>query len=114
MRDRMLVETYLSVKEIERLRDQRIELVEAQVRIDEQNLGALKEREQRLLRQATRYLPYKAKATPLPEHVVEEMVTMVNSRNVTEQRITAKQTESQELKTKFASDIRRFKELKGL
>ena len=116
MRDRMLVETYLSVEEIDRLRDQRMELLEAQIRIDEQNLAALKDRETRLLRQATRYLPYntKANASPLPAHVAEEMVSVVNSAQITRDRIGSKQPEKRELQNKFASDIRRFRELKGL
>ncbi|MGD9841439.1 MAG: DUF4124 domain-containing protein [Steroidobacteraceae bacterium] len=116
MRDRMLVEAYLSVKEIEQLRDQRLALVEAQLHIDEQNLTALQEREQRLLRQATRFLPYntKAGAAPLPEQLTEEMVTVVKSTDVSRQRIVAKQAEREELKAKFESDISRFKQLKGL
>lgn len=116
MRDRMLVEAYLSVKEIETLRDQRIGLVDAQIRLDEQNLAALKDREQRLLRQVQRYRPYSDKpaATPLPDHIAEEMINVVNSGKVTAERITAKQTEKQEALAKFDSDIKRFKELKGI
>lgn len=115
MRDRMLVETYLSVEEIERLRDQRIELVQAQIRSDEQSLDALNDREARLLKQAARYRPYntKANAPALPDHVAEEMVNLVNSKNTTIERIASKQTEKRDLQTKFDSDIRRFKELKG-
>ena len=113
MHDRMLVEAYLSVTEIEQLRDQRIALVESQIHLDEQNLKALQDREQRLLRQATRYLPYKTDGKALPENVIEDMVNVVNNRQVTQDRIAAKQTEEQELKTKFASDIKRFRELKG-
>lgn len=116
MRDRMLVEAYLSVKEIEQLRDQRIELIEAQIRIDEMNLKALQEREKQLLLQATRFLPYntKANARPLPESVTQDMVAVMNSTRVARERITAKQAESKELKVKFANDISRFKQLKGL
>ncbi len=116
MRDRMLVEAYLSVQEIENLRDQRVALVEAQIRLDEQNLTALKEREQRLLRQVQRFRPYsdQPNAAPMPDHIAEEMVNMVKSSAVTTQRITAKQSEKQEVVAKFSSDISRFKELKGI
>ncbi len=116
MRDRMLVEAYLSVKEIEALRDQRLALVESQMHLDEQNLGALRDREQRLMRQVLRFSPYsdKPNAAPIPDHIVEEMVTVMKSDTVTEERITSKQTEKQDLQVKFDSDIKRFKELKGI
>ncbi len=116
MRDRMLVEAYLSVQEIENLRDQRLGLVEAQIRVDEQNLTALKDREQRLLRQVQRFKPYsdKPNAGPMPDHITEEMVSVVKSGTVTHQRIIDKQAEKQEVQAKFASDIKRFKELKGI
>jgi hypothetical protein len=116
MRDRMLVEAYLSVQEIERLRDQRLALVESQIRIDQQNLSALNEREQRLLRQVQRFRPYSDKPTagPIPDHIVEEMINVVKSGAVTQERITNKQGEQQELQAKFAGDIKRFKELKGI
>jgi hypothetical protein len=116
LRDRMLVEAYLSVQEIERLRDQRLALVESQIRVDQQNLTALDEREQRLLKQVQRFKPYsdKANATPIPDHIAEEMVNVVKSSTVTQERIVSKQTEQKELQTKFASDIKRFKELKGI
>ena len=47
-RDRMLIETYLSVEDIERLRDQRLELLTAQYRMTEQNIANLRERQNRL------------------------------------------------------------------
>jgi hypothetical protein len=116
MRDRMLVEAYLSVPEIERLRDQRLALVDSQVRIDQQNLTALQDRQHRLLTQVQRFKPYsdKAGAAPIPDHVAEEMVNVVKSSAVTQERIASKQSEQKELQTKFASDIKRFKELKGI
>ncbi len=116
MRDRMLVEAYLSVPEIERLRDQRLALVDSQVRIDQQNLAALQDRQQRLLTQVQRFKPYsdKASAAPIPDHVAEEMVNVVKSSTVTQERIANKQGEQKDLQTKFASDIKRFKELKGI
>ncbi len=116
MRDRMLVEAYLSVQEIESLRDQRLGLLDSQIRLDEQNLAALKDREQRLLTQVQRYRPYSAKpkASAVPDHINEEMVSVVKSGSVTNERIVAKQAEKQELQAKFASDIKRFKELKGI
>jgi len=116
MRDRMLVEAYLSVKEIETLRDQRLGLLDAQMRFDEQNLLAYKDREQRLLRQIERYSPYndKPNATPVPDHMAEDMVNLIKSRDTATEHIASRLAERHELENKFASDIQRFKELKGI
>ena len=116
LRDRMLIDTYLSVADIERLRDQRIGLVEGQLQIDQQTLLSLKDRELRLLEQVKRFRPYsdKPNAQPIPANMVEDLVGAVNSRRVTEDRLTEKRAEQQDLQAKFTSDIKRFRELKGL
>src|SRR5688500_1291171 len=57
-RDRMLLETYLSVADIERLRDQRIELLVAQHRVTEQTVANMRERQSRLEQQIARFKPY--------------------------------------------------------
>lgn len=116
LRDRMLVDTYLSVQDIERLRDQRKDLVETQLRLSEQNIAGLRDRETRLIQQAQRYRPYsdKPQAPPLPDHIAEEMVNTVNGIAITQQAVKDKRSELQQLDAQFASDINRFKELKGI
>ena len=42
LRDRTLIDTYLTVEDIERLRDQRLELLVAQYRMTEQNIVSLR------------------------------------------------------------------------
>ena len=115
-RDRMLIETYLSVEDIERLRDQRLELLTAQYRITEQNISNLRERQSRLQTQIARFRPYSdnPSAPPLPDHLAEEMVNTVRSLRVYEQSLTRNRNEQTEVKSNFAADIRRFKELKGI
>lgn len=116
LRDRMLVDTYLSVADIERLRDQRIELVKNQLRLDEQTLVSLKDREQRMLEQIRRFKPYSTKrnAGPVPDHLNEDMASIVNSKAITEKRVAEKRAEEQQLQNQFATDMRRFKELRGI
>lgn len=114
--DRMLIETYLSVEDIERLRDQRLELLVAQYRVTEQNIANLRERQQRLEAQVARFKPYNPapNAPPLPDHLAEEMVNTVNGLRVYEESLETNRREQAELKASFAADIKRFKELKGL
>jgi len=115
MRDRMLIDTYLSVNDIERLRDQRLDLVQGQLMIDEQTLKALLERQKTALSVVQSFRPYSATSTRgIPDNMVLDMVSIANNLRITEDRIASKKTELQDLQAKFTSDILRFKELKGL
>ena len=115
-RDRTLLATYLTVADIERLRDQRLELLEQQSRVTEQYIANLREREARLMADAQRYRPYssKANAQPLPEHLAEEMVNTVNGLQVYQEELAKNTAERNELRAEFDADITRFKELKGI
>ena len=114
-RDRMLIDTYVSVEDIERLRDQRLELLDSQYRITEQNIRNLRERQTRLEGQIARFKPYsdKPNAPPLPDHLGEEMVNTVNGMRVYEETLTKTRAEQAEIKNSFGADIKRFRELKG-
>lgn len=115
-RDRTLLATYISVADIERLRDQRLELLEQQSRVTRQYIANLRERETRLMNDVQRFRPYSeaAKAPPLPDHLAEEIVNTVNGLQVYEQELTKNTTEQARLQSEFASDIARFKQLKGV
>lgn len=114
-RDRMLIETYGSVEDIERLRDQRIEQLDSQYRITELNIRNLRERQVRLEGQIARFKPYsnKPNAPPLPDHLGEEMVNTVNGVRVYEETLAKNRAEQAQITSSFAADIKRFKELKG-
>jgi len=114
-RDHVLNETYLTVADIERLRDQRLDLLEGQYRLTEQNIASLRERQSRLEAQITRFKPYNTSpgAPPLPDHLAEEMVNTVNGLKVYQETLTKNRLEQQQLTESFASDISRFRELKG-
>jgi hypothetical protein len=115
-RDRTLLATYLSVADIERLRDQRLELLEQQSRTTHQYIKNLRDRQARLMLDVQRYRPYSdsPKAAPLPDHVSEDIVNTVNGLQVYEQELTKLTAEQELLREEFAADIARFKELKGI
>lgn len=115
-RDRTLLATYLSVADIERLRDQRLELLVQQSALTEQYMANLRERETRLMADVQRYRPYSAKpdAPALPEHVAEDIVNTVNGLQVYRQELAKNTAEQARLRGEFESDIARFKELKGI
>jgi cell division septum initiation protein DivIVA len=114
--DRTLLATYLSVSDIERLRDQRLELLVQQAHVTEQYVVNLKERESRLTDVVRRYRPYSEspRAPVLPDHGAEDIVNTVNGLQVYEQELAKNTAEQQKLRTAFNSDIARFKQLKGI
>jgi hypothetical protein len=115
LRDRMLIDTYLSISDIERLRDQRLDLVQGQLMIDEQTLKSLLERQKIALGAVQSFKPYSATSTRgIPDNMVLELVGIASNLRITEDRIGSKKTELQDLQAKFTSDILRFKELKGM
>lgn len=116
LRDRMLLETYLGVDDIERLRDQRLEMLVAQHRATEQTITNMRERQGRLETQIARFKPYNERpgAPPLPDHLAEEMVNTVNSMKVYEESLDKNVAEQASISETFGADIKRFKELKGI
>ena len=116
LRDRTLIETYLTVEDIERLRSQRLELLNAQYRVTEQNMSNLADRQARLESQVARFKPYSdnPNAPPLPDHLASEMVNTVNGLRVYRESLNANRKEQKALNEQFDSDVKRFKELKGL
>jgi hypothetical protein len=114
--DHVLLETYLTVADIERLRDQRLDLFEAQLKIAEQHIGTLHERLDQLRAQSARFKPYNdaPNAPPLPDHIAEALINTVKSVTVDRETIQTKKNEQAELTANFARDIKRFKELKDL
>lgn len=114
--DRMLIDTYLTVEDIERLRNQRLELLEAQLNVTQQNIVTLRDRQSRLEQQVARFRPYSSKpdAPPLPDHLAEDMVNTVNSLQTYQEAVVSRQKEQEELRAAFARDIARFKQLKGI
>lgn len=115
-RDRMLIDTYLTVADIERLRDQRMAMLQGQYRLTETNIANMRDRQQRLQAQIARFKPYSDNpdAPPLPDHLAEELVNTVNSIRVYEEALVSNRQEQEEVKASFEADIKRFKELKGL
>lgn len=116
LRDRTLIETYLTVEDIERLRGQRLEMLNAQYRVTEQNMSNLTDRQARLQDQVARFKPYSdnPNAPPLPDNLAAEMVNTVNGLRVYRESLNANRKEQKALNEQFDSDVKRFKELKGL
>ena len=114
-RDKMLLETYLSVQDIEDLRDRRLELLESQIKVTELYLANLRKRLVTLQEEAGNYKPYTTRegAPQIPENLALDLSRTAKSINLYEQTLSTTRADQQNLRNGFDSDIRRFKELKG-
>jgi hypothetical protein len=115
-RDRNLLSTYVSVQEIERLRDQRLNLVSDQIKVTNQFLDTLNGRMKKLRISSMRFKPYNGdeRAPPMPDQVAEDLVRLANDIHTQEQNLREKRGEESTMRKQFESDIDRFKELKHL
>jgi hypothetical protein len=115
-RDQNLLNTYVSVQEIERLRDQRLALVSDQIKVTGQFLDVLNGRLRKLENTSLRFKPYSddPQALPMPDQVAADLVRMGNDIRTQEQNLSEKRSEEATMRNQFESDINRFKELKGI
>lgn len=113
-RDQVLLDTYLSVNEIESLRDRRLDLLEAQIKVTEQYLNNLRKRLLTLQQEASDYKPYSdsADAPEIPENLALDISRTMASISLYEQTLTGTRGEQDALRAAFAKDIQRFNELK--
>jgi hypothetical protein len=115
-RDRNLTSTYASVQEIERLRDQRLQLLTDQIKVTSQFLESLNGKLKTLRAGSMHFKPYNTdpKAPPMPDQMAEDLVHVGNDIRTQEQNLQEKRTEAATMSKQFDSDIARFKELKGI
>jgi hypothetical protein len=115
-RDQNLLATYLTVGEIEELRDRRADIIDAQARVTSVYLEQLRGKQRQLEQQTQHFRPYNsaANAAQLPERLAEDLVRATTDIATQERNLEAKRQELEALKTKFASDIARFRELKNI
>jgi hypothetical protein len=114
-RDRMLLETYLSVSDIEDLRDRRLELLESQIKVTELYLGNLRKRLVGLQAEASNFKPYTTRedAPQIPENLALDIRRTTASISLYEQTLARTRSDQQTLRASFDGDIARFRELKG-
>ena len=114
--DRNLLNTYASVQEIVRLRDQRLALIADQVKVTSQFLDVLDGRLKKLVANSAHFSPYSAAAAapPMPDGLADDLVRVASDIRTQRQNLLEKRNEETAMRAQFASDISRFKELKGI
>jgi Domain of unknown function (DUF4124) len=115
-RDKMLLSTYVSVQEIEALRDSRLELMDGQAKVTENYLASLRSQLKELQKEASAFKPYSAdpEADVIDEKLSKELADTLEAVSLYEHTLKAAQAQKQQLAARFSADISRFKELRQI
>jgi hypothetical protein len=116
LRDRVLLQTYQSVKELEVLRDNRLELVDAQLTIQEQSLSNLRAQRAQIERQAARFAPINtaADAAALPDELATDIERSASDIVTQEANLVKRRNERESIRLNFEADIKRYEELRAV
>lgn len=111
--DQFLLSTYLSTKDIEQLRDERVALMEGQIRAALIYIDTLGARLTALQDRAMRFKPYSSEpnARRMPDDLAEDLIHTLNETGSQHQALDAKRREEADTQTQFNSDIQRYREL---
>jgi hypothetical protein len=115
-RDSVLLSTYLSVDEIEALRNRRVDLIQSQISLTENYLQSLHEKLEKLQKEAGAFKPYSQdpEAEPIDTALAEELSDTLDSIALYEKTLLDTRVRQTRLVGEFDTAIARFKELKGL
>ena len=116
LRDRVLLQTYQSVDELEVLRDNRLELVDSQLVIQEQSLANLRAQQAKIKNQTARYAPINTKpdAAPVPPELAKDLERAANDIATQEANLQKRRDERENIRLTFEADIKRFGELRAI
>jgi hypothetical protein len=114
--DSFLVTTYTSVKDIESLRDVRLEQLRTQRTAAQQYVESLKARLGTLQSRALNFRPYSPLATArrMPDDLAEDLVHTVNEMHDQTIALAHSNEEEVKLRAQFQADIERYRELHTL
>lgn len=111
--DSFLLTTYTSVKDIEALRDERLEQISGQRHAAEAYIETLHGRLSTLQSRALNFKPYNDKpaARRMPDDLAEDLMRTLNEMRTQRTALAAKDAEEAALRNQFQSDIDRYREL---
>jgi hypothetical protein len=112
-RDQTLLSTYVSAKDIEALRDERLAQIDGQLQASSTYLESLATRLGALQERAMQFKPYssEANARRMPDDLAEELVRVSNEAQTQRKSLDAKRKEQAVMRADFEADIQRFREL---
>ncbi len=113
--DNFLLTTYQSVRDIEQLRDTRLQQLADQKRSTLFYIESLNGRLTQLQERAQVFKPYNdnANARPMPDQLAEDIVRTLNEQRAQRGVFEAKRAEEVELHRQFQVDIDRYRQLRS-
>ena len=113
--DAFLMNTYASAKDIEALRDLRLDQLHGQRLASQQYVDSLQARLSSLQDRAKNFKPYSPRpnAHRMPDDVAEDLVHTLNELRTQHNALVAKMEEEANLKAQFQADIERYRELRA-
>lgn len=114
--DNFLITTYTSVKDIESLRDVRLDQLQGQRVAAEQYVDTLHSRLIALQTRAKLFRPYNTRpdAHRLPDDLAEDLVRTLNEMHTQSNALLAKNEEVSAVREQFQEDIERYRELREM
>ena|SRR5579859_3734796 len=111
--DAFLINTYTSVKDIEALRDVRLDQLHGQRFAAEQYADSLHSRLSALQSRAQLFKPYNTQrdARRMPDDLAEDLVHTLNELRTQSNVVATKNEEEAALKAQFQADIERYRQL---
>lgn len=108
--DRMLLGTFLSVKDLQNARDSQISFIDSAILLSEHKLSDLKKALAKLDRDAELL---EERGKEIPKWIATRKKSTVEKIKFLEKHLAKKEKEKQTTAERFAADIQRFRRLKG-
>jgi hypothetical protein len=109
-RDRILTLTYSTVDEIKLSRDERLSLLNSYIQLNQKNL---KQKNKELKAVNKQIAPFVENKKPVPEGLAMKQDRLQDEVGALKENIKHQETQMQELKQRFAEDIKRFEEIQA-
>jgi hypothetical protein len=112
--DLFLLSTYPSTREIESVRDTRLDQINGQISAAEAYIASLTTRVEGLKQRSQMFAPYSKNpgARRVPDELAEEMVRALSELRTQNSALANRRAEATAVTVQFDGDIRRFKELR--
>ena len=114
-RDRVLLSTYTSLRDIERLRDERVSQINNQITSTRGYIETVTQRLETLRQRAFRFKPYAAspEARRMPDTLTAELVQALNEERLQREFLAAREQEVKNTQNSFQADADRYQKLVG-
>jgi hypothetical protein len=111
--DHFLLTTYTSTKDIERLRDERLDQLDGQIKAANAYIESLDARVKTLQARALLFKPYNKKpdARRMPDDLAEQLVRASNDLRSQHKAMDKRRQDQSDVRTQFEADISRYREL---